>query len=196
MKNVGREPSVIPGFGITLGFTTFFLCAIVLIPLAALVLKAAGMDWERFVSVISSPRALASYKLSFGASLVAATVNMVFGFAIAWTLVRYDFPGRKIIDALIDMPFALPTAVSGIALTTVFAGNGWIGQYLEPLGIQVAYTWIGITVALTDRPCLRGAHRASGAAGSAARCRRCRRDTRAGALWFRRIIVPTLLRRC
>ena len=150
MKNVGqREPNVIPGFGITLGFTTFFLCAIVLIPLAALVLKAAGMDWDRFVGVIASDRALASYKLSFGASLIAAGVNMVFGFAIAWTLVRYEFPGRKIIDAIIDMPFALPTAVSGIALTTVFAGNGWIGQYLEPLGIQVAYTWVGITVALT-----------------------------------------------
>ncbi len=150
MKNVGqREPNVIPGFGITLGFTTFFLCAIVLIPLAALVLKAAGMDWDRFVGVIASERALASYKLSFGASLIAAGVNMIFGFAIAWTLVRYEFPGRKIIDAIIDMPFALPTAVSGIALTTVFAGNGWIGQYLEPLGIQVAYTWIGITVALT-----------------------------------------------
>jgi len=150
MKNVGqREPNVIPGFGITLGFTTFFLCAIVLIPLAALVLKAAGMEWERFLSIITSPRAVASYKLSFGASLVAACVNMVFGFAIAWTLVRYDFPGRKFIDAIIDMPFALPTAVSGIALTAVFAGNGWIGQYLEPLGIRVAYTWIGITVALT-----------------------------------------------
>jgi sulfate transport system permease protein len=150
MKAVGqREPNVIPGFGITLGFTTFFLCAIVLIPLAALILKAGGMEWERFVGVITSERAVASYRLSFGASLVAATVNMVFGFAIAWTLVRYDFPGRKIIDAIIDMPFALPTAVSGIALTTVFAGNGWIGQYLEPLGIQVAYTWIGITVALT-----------------------------------------------
>jgi sulfate transport system permease protein len=140
---------VIPGFGITLGFSTFFLCAIVLIPLAALILKAGGMDWQRFVSVITSPRALASYRLSFGASMLAAGVNMVFGFIIAWTLVRYDFPGRKIIDALIDMPFALPTAVSGIALTAVFAGNGWIGQYLEPLGIQVAYTWIGITVALT-----------------------------------------------
>ena len=144
-----REPNVIPGFGITLGFTTFFLCAIVLLPLSALVLKAAGMDFSRFIDVISSPRALASYRLSFGASLVAAGVNMVFGFAIAWTLVRYDFPGRKVIDALIDMPFALPTAVSGIALTTVFAANGWIGHYLEPLGIKVAYTWIGITVALT-----------------------------------------------
>jgi sulfate/thiosulfate transport system permease protein len=150
MKNAGqREPNVIPGFGITLGFTTFFLCAIVLLPLSALVLKAAGMDFARFVDVITSPRALASYRLSFGAALIAAAVNMVFGFAIAWTLVRYDFPGRKFVDAIIDMPFALPTAVSGIALTTVFAGNGWIGQYLEPLGIQVAYSWIGITVALT-----------------------------------------------
>jgi sulfate transport system permease protein len=144
MKVGQSEPSVIPGFGITLGFTTFFLCAIVLLPLSALVLKAAGMDFTRFLEVITSPRALASYRLSFGASLAAASMNMVFGFALAWTLVRYDFPGRKFVDAIIDMPFALPTAVSGIALTTVFAG-----QYLEPMGIKVAYTWIGITVALT-----------------------------------------------
>src|SRR5262252_626883 len=150
MRNAGkREPNVLPGFGITLGFTTFFLCAIVLLPLSALVLKAAGMDLARFIDVITSPRALASYRLSFGASLLAATMNMVFGFAIAWSLVRYDFPGRKFVDAIIDMPFALPTAVSGIALTTVFAANGWMGQYLEPMGIKVAYTWIGITVALT-----------------------------------------------
>src|SRR3954469_23726656 len=147
-KSRQREPNVIPGFGITLGFTTFFLCAIVLLPLSALVLKTAGMDFSRFIAVITSPRALASYRLSFGASLVAASVNVVFGFAIAWTLVRYDFPGRKLIDAIIDMPFALPTAVSGIALTAVFAKNGWIGRYLEPLGIQVAYTWIGVTIAL------------------------------------------------
>jgi len=150
MKNVAqREPNVIPGFGITLGFTTFFLCAIVLLPLSALVLKAGGMDWSRFIDVITSPRAVASYKLSFGASMLAATMNMIFGFVIAWTLVRYEFPGRKFIDAIIDMPFALPTAVSGIALTAVFAGNGWIGQYLEPLGIKVAFTWVGITLALT-----------------------------------------------
>jgi sulfate transport system permease protein len=150
MKMVGqKEPNVLPGFGITLGFTTFFLCAIVLLPLSALLLKAGGMDLSRFIAVITSPRALASYRLSFGASMLAASVNMVFGFAIAWSLVRYDFPGRKFVDAIIDMPFALPTAVSGIALTAVFAGNGWIGQYLEPHGIQVAYTWIGITVALT-----------------------------------------------
>jgi sulfate transport system permease protein len=150
MRSVGqREPNVIPGFGITLGFTTFFLSAIVLLPLSALVLKAAGMDWSRFIDVIGSPRALASYRLSFGASMVAASVNMVFGFALAWTLVRYEFPGRKLVDAIIDMPFALPTAVSGIALTTIFASNGWIGQYLEPYGIQVAYTPLGITIALT-----------------------------------------------
>jgi sulfate transport system permease protein len=144
-----RQPSVLPGFGLTFGFTTFFLSAIVLLPLAALVLSAASMHWSDFVRVVSSPRALGSYRLSFGASLLAASINVVFGFIIAWTLVRYEFPGRKIIDALIDMPFALPTAVSGIALTTVFAQNGWIGRYLEPLGLKVAYTWVGVTLALT-----------------------------------------------
>src|SRR5262249_43019739 len=118
-------------------------------PLAALVLMAASMQWHDFVHVVFSPRALGSYRLSFGASFLAAAINLVFGFVIAWTLVRSEFPARKLIDALIDMPFALPTAVSGIALTTVFAQNGWIGQYLEPLGIKVAYTWIGVTVALT-----------------------------------------------
>ena len=144
-----RKPSVLPGFGLTLGFTTFFLSAIVLLPLAALVLAAASMHWGEFLAVVSSPRALGSYRLSFGASALAATINVVFGFVLAWTLVRYEFPGRKLVDALIDMPFALPTAVSGIALTTVFAQNGWIGRYLEPLGIKVAYTWIGVTLALT-----------------------------------------------
>jgi sulfate/thiosulfate transport system permease protein len=150
MINAGRrEPNVIPGFGITLGFTTFFLCAIVLLPLSALVLKVSGMSLDRFFEVISSPRALASYRLSFGASLVAAGINVVFGFGVAWTLVRYEFAGRKIIDAIIDMPFALPTAVSGIALTSIFAPNGWIGQWLDPQGIHVAYTPLGITIALT-----------------------------------------------
>ncbi|HEY6483255.1 MAG TPA: sulfate ABC transporter permease subunit CysT [Steroidobacteraceae bacterium] len=144
-----HAPSVLPGFGLTFGFTTFFLSAIVLIPLAALVLMVASMHWAEFVRVILSPRALAAYRLSFGASVLAASINLVFGFVIAWTLVRYEFPGRKLIDALIDMPFALPTAVSGIALTSVFAQNGWIGRYLQPLGIKVAYTWIGVTVALT-----------------------------------------------
>ncbi len=144
-----RERSVIPGFGITFGFTSFFLCALVLLPLTALVMKGAGMDWQRFVHVVTDPRAVASYRLSFGASLMAAAINIVFGFIVAWTLVRYRFPGRRFIDAMIDMPFALPTAVSGLALTAVFAGNGWIGQYLEPLGIKVAYAPLGITIALT-----------------------------------------------
>jgi sulfate transport system permease protein len=144
-----RQPSVLPGFGLTLGFTSFFLGAIVLLPLAALVLKAAAMDWDQFVGVLVDKRSIASYRLSLGASLLAGVINTVFGFIIAWTLVRYEFPGRKLIDALIDMPFALPTAVSGIALTAVFAKNGWIGRFLEPLGIQVAYTWVGVVVALT-----------------------------------------------
>jgi len=144
-----RQPSVLPGFGLTFGFTTFFLSAIVLLPLAALVLAAASMHWSDFVHVVLSPRALGSYRLSFGASFLAAAINLVFGFIIAWTLVRYEFPGRGLIDALIDMPFALPTAVSGIALTTVFAHNGWIGRYLEPWGVKVAYTWVGVTLALT-----------------------------------------------
>jgi sulfate transport system permease protein len=144
-----RQPSILPGFGLTLGFATFFLSAIVLLPLAALVVKATSMGWKDFIDVLTDPRAVASYRLSFGAALLAAFINSVFGFVIAWTLVRYDFPGRKLIDALIDMPFALPTAVSGIALTAVFAENGWIGQYLAQLGIKVAYTWVGVVVALT-----------------------------------------------
>ena len=149
MNSSFRQPSILPGFGLTLGFSTFFLCALVLIPLTALILKTATMGWRDFLHVLLDPRVLASFRLSFGASLLAAAINSVFGFIIAWTLVRYEFPGRKFIDALIDMPFALPTAVSGIALTAVFAQNGWIGQYLAPLGIQVAYTWIGVVVALT-----------------------------------------------
>jgi sulfate transport system permease protein len=144
-----RAPSILPGFGITLGFSTFFLSAIVLIPLAALVAKAGTMGWREFLDVLVDPRAVASYRLSFGASLFAAMLNGVFGFIIAWTLVRYEFPGRKIIDALIDMPFALPTAVSGIALTAVFAENGWLGQFLVPFGIKVAYAPLGIVIALT-----------------------------------------------
>jgi sulfate/thiosulfate transport system permease protein len=143
-----RERSVIPGFGITFGFTTFFLCAIVLLPLTALVMKGASMDLSRFIEVVTHERALASYRLSFGTAMLAASINIVFGFIVAWVLVRYRFPGRRFIDAIIDMPFALPTAVSGLALTAVFAGNGWIGQYLEQWGIKVAYTPLGITLAL------------------------------------------------
>ena len=149
MRERFHQPSVLPGFGLTFGFTTFFLSALVLLPLAALVLMAGSMSWAAFVHVVLSARALGSYRLSFGASFLAADINLVFGFIIAWSLVRYEFPAHKLVDALIDMPFALPTAVSGIALTTVFAANGWIGRYLALAGIRVAYTWIGVTVALT-----------------------------------------------
>jgi len=144
-----RQPSILPGFGLTLGFSIFFLSAIVLIPLAALVMKTATMGWGDFVAVLTNRQVQAAFRLSFGASFLAAVINGVFGFIIAWTLVRYEFPGRKLIDALIDMPFALPTAVSGIALTAVFAENGPLGQYLAAIGIKVAYTWIGVVVALT-----------------------------------------------
>jgi sulfate/thiosulfate transport system permease protein len=144
-----KQPSVLPGFGLTFGYTVFMLSALVLIPLAALVIKTTGLTWDQFMAVLTHPRAIASYKLTFGAAMLAAVINCVFGFMVAWTLVRYEFPGRKFLDALIDMPFALPTAVSGIALTAVFAGNGPLGKYLEQFGIQVAYTWIGVVVALT-----------------------------------------------
>jgi sulfate transport system permease protein len=144
-----HQPSVLPGFGLTFGFTTCFLCVLVLLPLAALVLMTASMPLPELWHVVTSARALGAFQLSFGASLLAASINLVFGFIIAWTLTRYEFPGRALVDAMIDLPFALPTAVSGIALTTVFAANGWLGQYLAPLGIKVAYTWIGVTVALT-----------------------------------------------
>jgi sulfate transport system permease protein len=144
-----RKPSILPGFGLTLGFTTFFLSAIVLLPLAALTFKTASLTWSEFVAILLDPRAVASYRLSFGAALLAALINAVFGFIVAWALVRYEFPGRRLVDALIDLPFALPTAVSGIALAAVFSPNGWLGLKLAALaGIQVAYTWIGVVVAL------------------------------------------------
>jgi sulfate transport system permease protein len=143
-----RQPSILPGFGLTLGFTTFFLSAIVLIPLAALIIKGSSPSFEQLREILLDPRAIASYRLSFGAALLAAVVNAIFGFIVAWTLVRYDFPGRRLVDALIDLPFALPTAVSGIALTAVFAPNGWLGLKLATFGVQVAYTWIGVVVAL------------------------------------------------
>jgi sulfate transport system permease protein len=142
-------PSVLPGFGMTLGFAGIFLTAIVLIPMAALVAHGASLAPAEFWRIATEPRALASYRLTFGASLLAALINSVFGFIVAWCLVRYEFPGKRIIDAIIDLPFALPTAVSGIALATVFAPQGWLGRWLEPLGIEVAYTWVGVVVALT-----------------------------------------------
>jgi sulfate transport system permease protein len=143
-----RSASPLPGFGLTLGFTTFFLSAVVLLPLAALVIRATGMPLSDLIGVLTDERALASYRLSFGAAFLAAAVNTVFGFIVAWSLVRYDFPGRRLLDAMIDLPFALPTAVSGIALATVFSPTGWLGLKLAAAGVQVAYTWIGVVVAL------------------------------------------------
>jgi sulfate/thiosulfate transport system permease protein len=143
------QPTVLPGFGLTLGFTTFFLSAVVLLPLAALVLLAASTPLHQLLDAVASPRALASYRLSFGGALLAACINLVFGFIIAWTLARYEFPGRRLMDAMIDMPFALPTAVSGIALTAVFSANGWLGHYLAEIGIHVAYTRFGVILAMT-----------------------------------------------
>ena len=143
------QPTVLPGFGLTLGFTTFFLSAVVLLPLAALVLLAASTPLHQLLDAVASPRALASYRLSFGGALLAACINLVFGFIIAWTLARYEFPGRRLMDAMIDMPFALPTAVSGIALTAVFSANGWVGRYLAEIGIHVAYTRLGVILAMT-----------------------------------------------
>ena len=139
---------VLPGFGLSLGFTLAYLSLIVLVPLSAVFLKAATMSWPDFWSAVGSPRDVATYKLSFGASLLAAAINVVFGLMLAWSLVRYSFPGKRIIDALVDLPFALPTAVAGISLTALYAKNGWLGQYLEPLGIKVAFTPLGVLVAL------------------------------------------------
>jgi sulfate transport system permease protein len=143
-----RKRSVIPGFGLTLGFTLFYLTLLVLIPLSALVFKSSSLSWATFWSTVSSPRVLAAYRLSFGTAFAAATVNAIFGLLLAWVLVRYTFLGRRIIDALVDLPFALPTAVAGITLTALFAPNGWVGKPLKALGIDVAYTPLGITIAL------------------------------------------------
>lgn len=140
---------VMPGFNLSLGFTLFYLGLIVLIPLSAVFLKTFTMTWDAFWSAVSSERVVASYRLSFGASLIGAALNVVFGGIVAWVLVRYRFPGKKIIDALVDLPFALPTAVAGIALTALYSSNGWLGRYLEPMGIKVAFTPLGVIVALT-----------------------------------------------
>ncbi len=144
-----RKPSVIPGYGLTLGYTLTYLSLVVLIPLAGLLLRPVSLGWRGFWHVALDPRVIAALELSFGASLIAAMVNALFGGIVAWALVRYEFPGRRIADALVDLPFALPTAVAGIALTALYAPNGWIGSWLEPLGVKVAFTRLGITVALT-----------------------------------------------
>lgn len=149
MKNLFKRRSVLPGFGLTLGWTLTYLSLIVLIPLGGLFLRTTSMTWSEFVETVSSARVVASYRLTFGASFLAAVINSVFGLLVAWTLVRYQFPGKRFVDAIVDLPFALPTAVSGIALTTLYAPNGWLGRWLEPLGIQAAFSPLGVLIALT-----------------------------------------------
>ena len=144
-----KRKNVLPGFNLSLGYTIFYLSLIVLIPLSAAFIKTTELSLHEFLAVVSTPRVVASYKLTFGASFIAALINAVFGLLAAWVLVRYTFPGKKIIDALVDLPFALPTAVAGIALTAVYSNNGWIGSWLEPHGIKVAFTPLGVVVALT-----------------------------------------------
>ncbi|MCE6434762.1 sulfate ABC transporter permease subunit CysT [Acinetobacter baumannii] len=145
---MSQRSRVLPGFGLSLGFTLAYVSFIVLIPLAAVFIKSFGIGWDRLWEILTSERILKSLQLSFSSALIAAFINVVFGLLLAWCLVRYNFPGKRLVDALVDLPFALPTAVAGIALTSLYAPTGWIGQYLEPLGIQVAYTPIGITLAL------------------------------------------------
>ncbi len=144
-----RPSSVLPGFGLSLGFTVLYLSLIVLIPLSATFLKSASLGWGEFWDIVTAPRVLASYRLTFGASLIAATINAAFGLLVAWVLVRYEFFGKRLVDALVDLPFALPTAVAGITLATIYAKNGWVGHWLTPLGIKIAFTPLGVVVALT-----------------------------------------------
>jgi len=144
-----RKPSALPGFGLTLGITVAYLSLVVLIPLASIFLKTSTLDWGQFVLAVTAPRVLASYRLTFFSALGGALINAVFGFLVAWVLVRYRFPFRRIVDAVVDLPFALPTSVAGISLAAVYAGNGWIGQLLAPLGIRIAFTPAGVLVALT-----------------------------------------------
>ena len=148
-KTLLKRHTVLPGFDLALGLTLFYLCLIVLIPLSAAFLRTTDLTWTQFLDTVTSPRVVASYKLTFGASLLAAIVNAFFGLLVAWVLVRYDFFGRRIVDALVDLPFALPTAVAGITLTGLYAGNGWIGRWLEPMGLKVAFTPVGVFVAMT-----------------------------------------------
>ncbi len=143
-----KQPSVLPGFGITMGFTLLYLLLMVIIPLSGLITNAATLTFPAFIAAVTSERVVHAYKISFGLSMAAALINCVFGLAIAWVLTRYNFIGKKLIDALVDLPIALPTAVAGIALTAIYAPNGWLGKYLEPLGIKVAFTPLGILIAL------------------------------------------------
>jgi sulfate transport system permease protein len=149
MRGQKRRRSVLPGFGLTMGFTVFYLGLVLMLPIAGLLLYTAQLSWADFWAAVSQRQVVASYRLSFGASFVAAAINLVFGALVAWVLVRYRFPGRRVIDALVDLPFAMPTAVAGIALVTLYAPTGWLGGYLDLFGIQVAYTQLGVVVALT-----------------------------------------------
>jgi sulfate transport system permease protein len=144
-----KKFNALPGFGLTMGFTLFYLSALVLIPIGGLLVRALGITWHDFWQLATTERALMAYKLTFGASLIAALANVVFGTLLAWVLTRYEFPGRRLIDALVDFPFALPTAVAGLTLANLFAANGWLGQYLVPLGIRGAFTPLGVVIALT-----------------------------------------------
>jgi sulfate transport system permease protein len=186
---------VMPGFHLSLGFTVFYLSLIVLIPLSAVILNTMSLSFEAFWHAVSSARVVASYRLSFGASLIAATVNLFFGTILAWVLVRYHFFGKRLLDALVDLPFALPTAVAGIALTALYSTNGWIGRILEPLGIKVAFTPLGITIALifiglpfvvrTVQPVLEDAERELEEAAASLGASRLQT--------FLRVILPTIL---
>lgn len=186
---------VLPGFHLSLGFTVLYLSLVVLIPLSAVILNTLAMSWEAFWQATTSHRVVASYKLSFGASLIAATVNLFFGTILAWVLVRYQFTGKKLLDALVDLPFALPTAVAGIALTALYSGNGWFGRYLEPLGIKVAFTPTGVVIALifiglpfvvrTVQPVLEDAERELEEAAASLGASRLQT--------FIRVILPTIL---
>jgi sulfate/thiosulfate transport system permease protein len=193
--HVFKKPSVIPGFGLALGFSLTYLCLIVLIPLAALVIKTSALGPAEFWRIATDPRTLAALRVSFGLSLAAAAVNAVFGFIVAWVLVRYKFPGRRVLDAIVDLPFALPTAVAGIALTALYSKHGWIGQFTEPLGLKIAYTPKGIFIALvfiglpfvvrTVQPVLEDLSRE--AEEAAATLGATRRQT------FFRVVLPVLL---
>ena len=144
-----KQRSILPGFGLTLGFTILYLSLIVLIPLSATFLKASSLTWAQFWHIVSAPRAMASYRLTFGASFIAAFINLLFGLLVAWVLVRYRFPGKGLLDSMVDLPFALPTAVAGISLTTIYSSHGWIGRYLASMGIKAAYSPLGVVIALT-----------------------------------------------
>jgi sulfate transport system permease protein len=144
-----KQRSILPGFGLAMGITVFYLSLIVLIPLSAAFVKTASFGWERFWDTVTDPRVVASYRLSFGGSLIGATINAVSGLVVAWVLVRYSFPGKRIVDALVDLPFALPTAVAGISLTTIYSSRGWLGEPLGAMGVKAAYSRLGVVIALT-----------------------------------------------